>query len=115
MYKTLKKMNVQLYTYQLRPEKPLKVMLRGIPVEIQVEEVIEDLNCKNYPATKAVRMNGKNGSAPLVLIEINRKYKSIYDITNCCGLLLAVEPPRRRNTVTICQRCQMFWACAKEL
>lgn len=53
-------------------------------------------------------MNGKNGLVPLVLIEIDREYKSIYNITNCCGLLIEVEPLNKKDTVTICHRCQMY-------
>lgn len=108
MYKVLKETNTQFYTYQLRSEKPLKVVLRGIPIEIEEEEVLEDLKNKNYPATKVVRMKGKYGPAPLVLVEIHRDYKSIYSITNCCGLHIEVEPLRKKDTVTICHRCQAY-------
>lgn len=107
--KVLKDEQVQFYTYQLRSEKKLKVVLRGITQEISEEMIKEDLRERDYPIEKIVRMKGKNGlPAPLVLIEINRDYKSIYNITECCGLDIKVEPLRTRNAVIQCHKCQMF-------
>lgn len=67
----------------MKPEKPLKIVIRGIPLEAKVEEVREDLAIPNYPATKVVRMRGKNEPAPLTLTEIGKGYKSIYDTKHC--------------------------------
>lgn len=108
MYKLLKETNIEFFTYQLKSEKPLKVVLRGIPVEISTEEIEEELKHKSYPVTKVMRMNGRNGPMLLVLIEIPREYRSIYNIKTCCGLSLQIEPLKRKDNVTFCHRCLMF-------
>lgn len=59
MNKTLKELDIQFSTFQLRSEGPLKVVLSGIPTEITPEEVIKDLHLKSYPISKSVRMRGK--------------------------------------------------------
>lgn len=102
-------LKVQYHTFDLNSEKPLKVVLRGVIPEITDEEIQSDLITKGYPITKISRMMGRNNQpAPLVLIEIERDYKSIYNLSNCCGLSITAEPLKTKTTVIQCHRCQMF-------
>ncbi|GJQ88179.1 hypothetical protein Trydic_g20637 [Trypoxylus dichotomus] len=90
--KLLKEQKTQFYTYQLKSEKKLKVVLRGITQDITDDEIKQDLQAQDYPVEKITRMKGKQGKpSPLVLVEIDRLYKSIYNITDCCGLAVKVE------------------------
>ncbi|GJQ83136.1 hypothetical protein Trydic_g15373 [Trypoxylus dichotomus] len=87
--KLLKEQKTQFYTYQLKSEKKLKVMLRGITQDITDDEIKQYLQAQDYPVEKITRMKGKQGKpSPLVLAEIDRLYKSIYNITDCCGLAI---------------------------
>lgn len=107
--KLFEREKLQYYTYQLRSEKNLKIVLRGIPQEFTEEDVRKDLEKRGYPVEKTVRMNGKDGKpAPLVLIEIKRMYKSIYDLKECCELAVTAEPLKIRDGVIQCHKCQMF-------
>ncbi|GJQ69117.1 hypothetical protein Trydic_g18452 [Trypoxylus dichotomus] len=82
---------------------------RGITQDITEEEIKQDLHAQDYPVEKITRMKGKQGKpSPLVLIEIDRLYKSIYNITDCCGLAVKVEALRTRNLIVQCHKCQMF-------
>ncbi|GJQ73832.1 hypothetical protein Trydic_g18770 [Trypoxylus dichotomus] len=93
--KLLKEQKTQFYTYQLKSEKKLKVVLRGITQDITDDEIKQDLQAQDYPVEKITRMKGK--PSPLVLVEIDRLYKSIYNITDCCGLAVKVEALRTRK------------------
>ncbi|GJQ67692.1 hypothetical protein Trydic_g6725, partial [Trypoxylus dichotomus] len=105
----LEKEGYQFFTYQLSSEKKLKVVLRGITQEITEKEITEDLQSKGYPADKVTRMNGKNGRpAPLVLLELSKEYKSIYELRQVCGLATQVEPLKTKTGVIQCHRCQLF-------
>ncbi|GJQ83116.1 hypothetical protein Trydic_g12038 [Trypoxylus dichotomus] len=107
--KLLKEQKTQFYTYQLKSEKKLKVVLRGITQDITDDEIKQDLQAQDYPVEKITRMKGKQGKpSPLVLVEIDRLYKSIYNITDCCGLAVKVEALRTRNLIVQCHKCQMF-------
>ncbi|GJQ65515.1 hypothetical protein Trydic_g7616 [Trypoxylus dichotomus] len=107
--KMLKEEGIQFCTFQLKSEKKLKVVLRGITQVITDDEIKDDLQQQDYPAEKNSRMKGRNGQpTPLVLIEVRREYKSIYNIANCCGLAIKVEPLRTRSEVVQCHKCQMF-------
>lgn len=106
--KLLKDEQVQFYTYQLRSERKLKVVLRGITQQISEEKIKEDLSERDYPMEKIARMKRENGlPATPVLIEIHRDYKSIY-ITECCGLDIKLGHLRTRNAAIKCHKCQMF-------
>ncbi|GJQ87844.1 hypothetical protein Trydic_g1812 [Trypoxylus dichotomus] len=59
LIKLLEKEKFQFFTYELKSERKLKVVLRGITQEISVENVKEDLLALGYPSEKIVRMNGK--------------------------------------------------------
>ncbi|GJQ83164.1 hypothetical protein Trydic_g19507 [Trypoxylus dichotomus] len=107
--KLLKDQKTQFYTYQLKSEKKLKVVLRGITQDITDDEIKQDLQAQDYPVDKITRMKGRQGKpSPLVLVEIDRLYKSIYNITDCCGLAVKVEALRTRNLIVHCHKCQMF-------
>lgn len=107
--KLLKEQGTQYYTYQLKSEKKLKIVLRGVPQDITDEEIIEDLKEQDYPIDKTTRMKGKNGlPAPLVLVEISRDYKSIFNLTEVCGLAIKVESLRTRTEIVQCHKCQLF-------
>ncbi|GJQ86801.1 hypothetical protein Trydic_g14996 [Trypoxylus dichotomus] len=96
----LEKEGYQFFTYQLSSERKLKVVLRGITQEITEKEITEDLQSKGYPADKVTRMNGKNGRpAPLVLVELSKEYKSIYELRQVCGLATQVEPLKTKTGV----------------
>ncbi|GJQ78640.1 hypothetical protein Trydic_g11744 [Trypoxylus dichotomus] len=107
--KMLKEEGIQFYTFQLKSEKKLKVVLRGITQDITDDEIKDDLQQQDYPVEKNSQMKGRNGQpTPLVLIEVSREYKSIYNIANCCGLAIKVEPLLTHEaivTLIMCMKC----------
>lgn len=107
-YKLLKTQNVQFYTYTLTTDKTLKVVLRGLIQEITEDEVAADLTDKGFEVLKVIRMKGKTGPAPLVLVEVPREYNSIYKLTRCCNLTVKTETPNARPGIVQCHRCQLF-------
>ncbi|GJQ76915.1 hypothetical protein Trydic_g19871 [Trypoxylus dichotomus] len=103
----LKEEGIQFYTFQLKSEKKLKVVLWGITKDIT--ELKGDFQQQDYPVENISRVKGKNSQpTPLVLIEVSREYKSIYNIANYCGLTIIVEPLRTRSEIVQCHKCQMF-------
>lgn len=109
MYKALKELQIEFYTYQLKEEKPLKIVIKGLPLEIKYEIIKQDLLDQEYPIERLIRMKGKNGeTSTLILIEINRKYKSIYNIKSILGLNIKIEPLRFKGENVQCHRCQRF-------
>ncbi|EFA12788.1 hypothetical protein TcasGA2_TC010624 [Tribolium castaneum] len=52
----------------------------------------------------------KKGNVPMqmVLVEIKREYKSIYNISNLFGLSVTAEPLKNKGFTIQCHRCQIF-------
>lgn len=55
-------------------KKSVNIVLR----EISAEEIIVELEEKEYPATKVATIS-HNGLIPLMLVEMSQKYKSVYN------------------------------------
>lgn len=109
-YRRLRKLmetgNHEYFTHQLKHERSLKVVIRGIKTEIEETTIAEDLEQQGYPANRITRMNGKlKKPAPLVLIDIDKKYNSIYKINKVCGLNVTVEALRTTGNPIQCHRC----------
>ncbi|GJQ66692.1 hypothetical protein Trydic_g19913 [Trypoxylus dichotomus] len=101
-------MKVPFHSYQLTEEKPLKIVLRGLPEEIQ-----EDLAQQGFATATVKRMTvGPNKRPiPLVFVQLSKsdQSKKIFDIRQVCGLYVRVESKQiKKNTVTQCHRCQLY-------
>lgn len=110
LYKALQESNKQFHAYELKSEKKLKVVLRGVLTQITEEDIKKDLTKQGYPVTKVTRMKGQKGfPIPLVLVEIDKAYKAIFTkLEFCCGLSVQVESLRIKTEIIQCHRCQMF-------
>lgn len=111
-YRKLRKLletnEIPMTTHTLRDERPLKIVAKGIPTEFTTEELEEDLRAKGYPTRKITRMTGREKrQLPMVLIDIERKYKSIYEIDKIMGINIQLEGLRRREIIQ-CHRCQEY-------
>lgn len=105
------KNKIPYHTYQLPEEKLLKVVIRGIPEDINPEEVLEELQQLNYPAINATRMrSGPNRRPiPLILIQLAKpEGKDIINLTQIFYLRVRVEALRRKTEITRCHQCQKF-------
>lgn len=100
---------IEYYTHDSISERRLKIVIRGIPKEVTEQEVQEELLELGYPIHKIVRMKNKQQMPiPLVIVEIKKEYKSIFDLKHCCNLKIQVEPLRKRTGIIQCHKCQMF-------
>lgn len=100
------------HSFLLQEEKPLKVVLRGLPIDLPAGEIKEDLARQGLPVRTVTRMTGRNRvPIPLFLVQLERttEARKIYDITATCYLQVRVESPRRQPAaVSQCHRCQRF-------
>lgn len=111
MIKLVEEMTLPWHSYKLPEEQNLKVVLRGIPSEIDTELVTRELTARQFPPIKTIRMtkkkDGKTLPMPLVLIIMSKDQRKIYDITDLLGLKIIVEPLRSTRGSGQCYRCQL--------
>ncbi|GJQ75528.1 hypothetical protein Trydic_g17614 [Trypoxylus dichotomus] len=101
------------YRQLLTEDKPLKVILRGVPEDIAEDEIRQDLarqgilvlSCKGMVAGQTCR------PIPLVFVQLtkNDECKEVFRITHVCGINVTVESKLvKKDQVTQCHRCQLY-------
>ncbi|GBP64243.1 Nucleic-acid-binding protein from transposon X-element [Eumeta japonica] len=116
-FRNLQNLGTQHYafhTYSLKEEWEIRVVLKGVPRKIQIEEVKEDLHSQNFPVQSVRRiLNRSREPLDLVLIsgtaEANDKTTkaAFFKIKSVCSLSgIRAEQPRKRALTGQCHNCQ---------
>ncbi|CAH0562957.1 unnamed protein product [Brassicogethes aeneus] len=99
----------QFHFYQLPEERLLQVVIRGIPLEIDIKEVEAEIRQKFNPTLITRMKKGKDRTPmPLILVKLSPQEKEIYEIDNLCNIRVKVEALQRDGNVGQCYRCQKF-------
>ncbi|KAI4463262.1 associated with zinc finger [Holotrichia oblita] len=108
--KLLEGKGIQHHTYSLKEEKPLKIVIRGIPTEVKVQEVEEDLRERGFPVISAARMKRFKEELPMILINTakNEDGKKLFNVTDVAGMKVKTEAKRKPTSSTQCFRCQLY-------
>ncbi|GJQ83770.1 hypothetical protein Trydic_g6801 [Trypoxylus dichotomus] len=67
---------VQYYTFSLKEEKQLKVVLRGMPKDIPVQEVENELIQRGFPVSSTTKMKRFKEELPLILVNAEKSSES---------------------------------------
>ncbi|CAG9574761.1 unnamed protein product [Danaus chrysippus] len=96
----LRLQKLEYHTYALPEERRLTVVIKGLPAEIPIDEIKEDLKSQNLPVLEVHRMhkpNKKPFDMVLVPLSLTREGKEIFNIASVCQLFgLTIEPPLNR-------------------
>ncbi|GJQ79571.1 hypothetical protein Trydic_g16416 [Trypoxylus dichotomus] len=106
-------LNMQFHSYQLTEDKPLKVVLRGVPEDIAEDEINKDLARQGIRVLECKRMlvGQARRHIPLVFVQLTKsdEAKGIFKITYACGINVTVESKQvKKGQVTQCHRCQLY-------
>ncbi|GBP86552.1 Nucleic-acid-binding protein from transposon X-element [Eumeta japonica] len=108
------KSGIPFHTYALEEERKVKAVLKGVPVEIDTEDIKADLVRHEYPIVQVVhRMHRRDGTAVGLVLAILNKTDGATDIfknlANVCGLSgITVEAPYKKGIPGQCHRCQLY-------
>lgn len=102
--------NEEFHTFQLPEERQLQVVIRGLPLELDIAEIGDDLKNAGFQIQTIVRMKkGPNRTVmPLILLKLPRDQTSILDVESICSIRIKVETLRRSNAIGQCYRCQRY-------
>jgi len=121
--KTLEENNIEYHRYQLKSEKPFRVVLRGINHDSDLglikselyDQGHEVINLTNILIKKKSDPKNKNSewthiNLPLFFVDLQPKEnnKDIYNIKLLCHQVIKIEPPRKNKEVPQCKNCQAF-------
>jgi len=108
----LRKMNAQFHTFQLKEEKPLRVVIRNLhsstPTEI-IKEELEALDFNVKTVTPVLHPITKDKlHLFFVDLEPTKRSQDIYDLKNLLRTIIKVEEPHKKRELIQCKRCQNF-------
>ena len=121
--KMLEENNVEYHRYQLKSEKPFRVVLRGINHDSDPGIIKSELYDQGHEVIKITNIQIKKKSDPknknsewthirlplfFVDLQPRENNKDIYSIKLLCHQVIKIEPPRKNKEVPQCKNCQAF-------
>lgn len=106
-----RKKDYPYYTHGLRSEKQARVVIKGLPTEIDEEDILQELTDLGFEPAQITRMRSRQMRRPLhmVLVTAPMQHKeSLMRLTRLGGLVVRVEAQRAPTVKTQCHRCQDF-------
>ncbi|KAA5621302.1 hypothetical protein F3H11_34190, partial [Pseudomonas aeruginosa] len=87
----LRKENIGFHTYALQEDRELRVVIRGVPKELEIDYIKEDLTAQALPIVSVHRMHSGRGKQPynMILVALEptpEAKKKIACLTTICGL-----------------------------
>ncbi|KAF8788678.1 Nucleic-acid-binding protein transposon like protein [Argiope bruennichi] len=104
---------LQAHTFELSDEKKLKVVIRGLPADHPIDDILHEINQLGLDPELChpLRHRKTNTLMPLSLVTLpkNEASKALFNLTNIGYLKVSVEPLRRKQTPAQCYNCQEFF------
>ena len=112
LIKQLQEDKIIHHTYQIREERAYRVVFRHLHHSIPPHEIQAELEALGHKVRNVLNIRHRVTKEPLPLyfvdLEPQDNNKSIYDLQLLCNMKIAVEPPRKKNHIVQCTRCQSY-------
>ncbi|GFY23236.1 probable RNA-directed DNA polymerase from transposon X-element [Trichonephila clavipes] len=106
----LESSGVEFKSFMLKQDRPVKVVLRGLPFNTEPEDIKTEIEAEGFKVLKISQMKNYRTKAPMPLfylqIQNGADAAKIYDFTELFGTRIEVKPFDRGNKVNQCWRCQ---------
>ncbi|GBN91897.1 hypothetical protein AVEN_170070-1 [Araneus ventricosus] len=101
--------NLKSHTFELEDQKQLKIVIRGLPSDHPVEDILDALKSYNLKPINCHllnhRGNFKNNPLFLVTHPKTNDSKDIFNLTKLGYMSVSVEPLKSKSTPAQCYRC----------
>ncbi|KAL4096689.1 hypothetical protein QTP88_021594 [Uroleucon formosanum] len=108
----LKENKAEYHTYQLKEDKPLRVVIRNLHPSTKTETIKEELLFRNFDIRQVTNVLHKNSKVPLPLFFIDlepvEKSKEIFLLQNLLHTKVKVEEPYKPKVISQCTNCQDY-------
>ncbi|GFV22399.1 nucleic-acid-binding protein from transposon X-element [Trichonephila clavipes] len=108
----LENIRAQHYVIKRLADRPIKVVLKGLPVRTEVADIEEDLKSQGFEVEKVAQLRKFSTKEPLpiFMVEVRRNEKAelIHDVKTVCYLSVTVDPFRKKPGATQCYNCNYF-------
>ena len=110
--KILRALNANFHTYQLKEERPFRVVLRNIHHSADIDELKIELSKLGHEVTNVSNIRHRVTKDPLSLSFMDLKQKpnnkEIYNISRLMNAIVKLEPPQTKKEIVQCKRCQRY-------
>ncbi|GFW49837.1 nucleic-acid-binding protein from transposon X-element [Trichonephila clavipes] len=108
----LKEISEEFYVIDPPDSRPLKVVIKGLPISTEIGEIQEDLTSQGFGVEKVAQLTRSKTKSPLpiFMVELEKKPDSpdIFKMKKCCCLTVQVDAFNRRPGVSQCYNCNLF-------
>ncbi|GFW16117.1 nucleic-acid-binding protein from transposon X-element [Trichonephila clavipes] len=108
----LKAKELEHYVIDPPSTRPLKLVIKGLPDNIDPDDIKTDLVSKGIKITKIAQLKKfvTKTPLPLYMIEIERdeNVNDIYQVRSCLYMQIKLDPFRKSNRITQCYNCNYF-------
>lgn len=98
------------YTYQLKTEKPFKIVIRNLHHSLTPDEIKEALSAQGHEVRNIVNIRHWKTKIPLSMFFVDLEPKSnnqeIYQLKTLLHMRIVVESPKPKRSEVQCKRCQ---------
>ena len=105
-------MNAKLHTYQLKQERPFRVVLRNIHHSVDLDELKFELQKLGHKVTNINNIRHRVTKNPLSLFFVDIKQKEnnkeIYNVNRLMKSIVKFEPPLVKKEIVQSKRCQRY-------
>ena len=110
--KTLRALNANFHTYQLKEERPFRVVLRNIHHSADIDDLKTELSKLGHEVINVSNIRHRVTKDPLSLFFIDLKQKpnnkEIYNTSRLMNAIVKFEPPQIKKELVQCKRCQRY-------
>lgn len=104
-----KKGTVGYHTFSIPQDRPIKIAIKGLPLEVTDQELEAELKIRGFNPTsiRAFAKDGKRIPIHMVVLERETSTKDIFDISDLFYVKVKIEPYRQTG-LPQCFNCQRF-------
>lgn len=108
----LKEQEAEFHTYQLKQDKPLRVVIRNLHPTTNVDTIKEELEVRLFEIRRVTNVLHKVTKIPLPLffvdLEPSIKSAEIFNLSSLLYTKIKVEEPYKTKTISQCTNCQDY-------
>ncbi|GBM56176.1 hypothetical protein AVEN_226079-2-1, partial [Araneus ventricosus] len=113
----LKEKGLEFVLSEAQEDRPVKVVVRDLPTDIEITEITQNLEEKGCKMGRVSQMKNfkEKKPLPLYLIDVKKhgNYTNIYNEKQICYYKVKVVPYRQRKKAAICFNGSGFYRSAK--
>lgn len=108
----LKDENAEYHTYQLREDKPLRIVIRNLHPSTPIKIIKEELEVRLFEVRQVTNVLHKVNKNPLPLffvdLEPTPKSKEIFELSSLFHTKIKIEEPYKSKVISQCLNCQEY-------